>query len=71
MSAYQLFGEDIKSVSSVLAQSIDLLKNADPFHIEDITDCLKNKFPRMPLARAAIDMTLHDFIDLKLKTTPL
>ncbi|HEY4481476.1 MAG TPA: hypothetical protein VI489_01345, partial [Candidatus Brocadiaceae bacterium] len=31
------FGEDIKSVSSVLAQSIDLLKNADPFHIEDIT----------------------------------
>jgi len=61
------FGEDITSVSSVLAQSIDLLKNADPFHIEDIACYLKNKFPKDATARAAIDIALHDLIGKKLK----
>jgi len=61
------FGEDVRSVSSLLAQSIDLLKNADPFYIEDITGYLKNKFPKDAAARAAIDIALHDLIGKKLK----
>ncbi|HHT9113515.1 MAG: dipeptide epimerase [Planctomycetes bacterium] len=61
------FGEDVKSVTEVLAQSIDLLKNADPFHIEDITGYLKNKFPKDATARAAIDIALYDLIGKKLK----
>ena len=61
------FGEDIKSVSEMLARSIDVLKNADPFHIEDITGYLKNKFPKDAAARAAIDIALHDLIGKKLK----
>ena len=61
------FGEDVKSVTEVLAQSIDLLKNADPFHIENTTTYLKNKFPKDATARAAIDIALHDLIGKKLK----
>ena len=51
----------------MLIQSIDLFKNADPFHIEDITGYLKNKFPKDAAARAAIDIALHDLIGKKLK----
>ena len=61
------FGEDVKSGTEVLTQSVDLLKNADPFHIEDITGSLKNKFPKDTAARAAIDIAIHDFIGKKLK----
>jgi len=61
------FGEDVKSGTEVLTQSVDLLKNADPFHIEDITGSLKNKFPKDAAARAAIDIAIHDFIGKKLK----
>ncbi|MBI2471889.1 MAG: dipeptide epimerase [Planctomycetes bacterium] len=62
------FGEDVRSVAQALAQSVELLKNADPFQIEDITNYLKNKFPKDATARAAIDIALHDLIGKKLKT---
>ena len=61
------FGEDVKSVTQVLDQSIGLLKNADPFQTEDITLQLKNKFPKDAAARAAIDIALYDIIGKKLK----
>ena len=61
------FGEDVKSVTRVLLQAVDLLKNADPFQLEDITLLLKNKFPKDAAARAAIDIALHDMIGKKLQ----
>lgn len=61
------FGEDINSVTEVFRKSVDLLKNADPFNIEDITTCLREKFPADAAARAAIDIALHDLIAKKLK----
>lgn len=61
------FGEDAQSVARVLNQSIDLLKNADPFHLEDITRLLKNRFPGDAAARAAIDIALYDMIGKKLR----
>lgn len=63
----RFFGEDTKGVTQALTQSIDLLKNADPFQIEDITNCLKDKFPTDATARAAIDIALHDIIGKKLR----
>ncbi len=61
------FGEDVNSVSSVLAQSADLLNQSDPFQVEDITNRLKNEFPKSAAARASIDIALHDIIGKKLK----
>lgn len=61
------FGEDASSVTSVLNQSVDLLKNTDPFQIEDITSLLKNRFQKDASARAAIDMAIHDIVGKKLK----
>ncbi|MFN3532052.1 MAG: dipeptide epimerase [Candidatus Brocadia sp.] len=61
------FGEDVTSVTKTLVQSRDLLKNTDPFQMEDIILHLKNKFPRDAAARAAIDIALHDMIGKKLK----
>ena len=61
------FGEDVGSVAQAFAQSVELLKNADPFQIEDITNYLKNKFPKDATARAAIDIALYDIIGKKLK----
>lgn len=63
----RFFGEDTKGVTQALTQSVDLLKNADPFQIEDITNCLKDKFPKNATARAAIDIALHDIIGKKLQ----
>ncbi len=63
----RFFGEDVTSVTKTLVQSRDLLKNTDPFQIEDITLHLKNKFPKDAAARAAIDIALHDMIGKKLK----
>ncbi len=62
----RFFGEDVKSVTQALVQSVDLLKHADPFHIEDITGNLKNKFPKDAAALAAIDTALYDMIGKKL-----
>ena len=64
----RFFGEDVQGVSQVLNQSIDLLKNADPFHIEGITNHLKEIFPVNASACAAIDIALHDLFGKKLKT---
>ena len=61
------FGEDVNSVTKVLGQCVDLLKNADPFLVEDISTSLKSKFPNDVAARAAIDIALHDIIGKKLK----
>lgn len=61
------FGEDVASVTKTFVQSRDLLKNTDPFQIEDITLRLKNKFPMDAAARAAIDIALHDMIGKKLR----
>lgn len=61
----RFFGEDVMSVMRTLVQSLDLLKDADPFQIEDITLYLKNKFPPDAAARAAIDIALHDMIGKK------
>jgi L-alanine-DL-glutamate epimerase-like enolase superfamily enzyme len=63
----RFFGEDVNSVTKALGQSVDLLKHADPFQIEDITLLLKNKFPKDASARAAIDIALYDMIGKKLK----
>lgn len=63
----RFFGEEVKSVSSVLDQSIDLLKQANPFYLEDITLLLKERFPGDAAARAAIDIALYDMIGKKLK----
>lgn len=62
----RFFGEDVNSVTKVLEQSGDLLTNADPFQIENITLLLKNKFPKDAAARAALDIALHDMIGKKL-----
>ena len=61
------FGENVKSVTKALTQSIDFFKNADPFQTEDITLQLTNTFPKDAAARAAIDLALHDLIGKKLK----
>src|SRR3989304_9585936 len=61
------FGENVKSVTKVLAQSIDFFKNADPFQTEDITLQLANTFPNDTAERAAIDIALHDLIGKKPK----
>lgn len=61
------FGEDVSSVTSVLNQSVNLLKNIDPFQIEDITSLLKSRFPKGASARAAIDMAIYDIVGKKLK----
>ncbi len=63
----RFLGEDAKSVTRVLDQSIDLLQQADPFHLEDTTHLLKGRFPRDTAARAAIDIALYDMIGKKLK----
>lgn len=60
-------GEDAQSVTRALDQSVDLLKHADPFHLEDTTLLLKNRFPADAAARAAIDIALYDMIGKKLK----
>lgn len=64
----RFFGEDAESVTQALVQSADLLQHADPFHLEDITGNLKNKFPKDAAARAAINIALYDMIGKKLKT---
>ncbi|MCF6156372.1 MAG: dipeptide epimerase [Candidatus Brocadia sp.] len=61
------FGEDITSVTKVFVQSLDLLKDTDPFQTENITFHFKKKFPLDAAARAAIDIALHDMIGKKLK----
>ncbi|MDR4507790.1 MAG: dipeptide epimerase [Candidatus Brocadiaceae bacterium] len=60
-------GENVNSVIKMLRQSIDFLKHVNPFHIEDITLQLENKFPHNPAARAAIDIALHDVAGKQLK----
>jgi L-Ala-D/L-Glu epimerase len=60
------FGEEINSITEMFSKSVGLLKNADPFYIEDITTCLTNKFPKDAAACAAIDMALHDMVGKKL-----
>ncbi len=62
------FGEDTRSVAGVFTEVADLLHNVDPFHLEDITHYLKEKFPKSAAARAAIDIALHDIIGKKLKS---
>lgn len=61
------FGESISSVVAVCDKSIDVLKHADPFQIEDITRSLAIRFPGDSAARAAIDIALHDIVSKKLK----
>lgn len=61
------FGEDVNSVTKVLVQSDSLLRHSDPFQIEDITNHLKNEFPKSAAARASIDIALHDIIGKKLQ----
>ena len=61
-----VFGEDVNSVTKVLGQCVDLLKNADPFLVEDISTSLKANFQMMS-PHAAIDIALHDIIGKKLK----
>ncbi|KKO19011.1 MAG: dipeptide epimerase [Candidatus Brocadia sp.] len=62
----RFFGEDVRSVARALGQSVDLLKQANPFHLEDITHLLKERFPGDASARAAIDIALYDLIGKKL-----
>lgn len=61
------FGEDTNSVAGVFTKAADVLKDANPFHIEDITFDLTKRFPKDAAARAAIDMALHDIMGKKLK----
>ncbi|MBM4054814.1 MAG: dipeptide epimerase [Planctomycetes bacterium] len=61
------FGENPARVMEVFRQSAGLLQNANPFHIEDITAQLKQKFPGNAAARAAIDIALHDLAGKILK----
>ncbi len=61
------FGENVSTVTRMLARSTDLLKDADPFQIEDVTRRLSDKFPKDAAARAAIDMAIHDVVGKKLK----
>lgn len=65
-SPTSFFGEDIHSTTYVLARSVDMLKDTDPFLIEDITSCLHEAFPNKRAPLAAIDMALHDIIGKKL-----
>jgi L-alanine-DL-glutamate epimerase-like enolase superfamily enzyme len=61
------FGEGINSVTEVFTKAAGILKDADPFHIEEITFDLAKRFPKDAAARAAIDMAIHDIMGKKLK----
>ncbi|MGQ3683844.1 MAG: dipeptide epimerase [Candidatus Loosdrechtia sp.] len=61
------FGEELHNVTGMLIKAADLLGNADPFSIEDITSSLANRFPVDAAARAAIDIALYDMVGKKLK----
>ncbi|TVM03887.1 MAG: dipeptide epimerase [Candidatus Brocadia sp. WS118] len=63
----RFFGEDVESVTRVLDQSIDLLRQANPFHLEDTALLFKNRFPGDAAARAALDIALYDMVGKKLK----
>lgn len=63
----RFFGEDVGSVIEVLTRSVALFRDADPFHIEDISGFLKKKFPKSSAACAALDIALHDMVGKKLK----
>ncbi len=63
----RFFGEDVSSVTKVLRQLVELLKDIDPFRMEEITRLLKNRFPGDAAARASIDIALHDIIGKRLK----
>ncbi|MCF6150243.1 MAG: dipeptide epimerase [Candidatus Kuenenia sp.] len=61
------FRENQTNVIEMFRQSAGLLRDKNPFDIEDITAQLKEKFPGNAAARAAIDIALHDLVSKTLK----
>jgi len=58
----RFYNQTQTSCIKALSQMGKLLKNRDPFEIENIATELATKFPGQPSAIAAIDLALHDLI---------